>query len=187
MLPQKTARKRHGEGSRGPAAFETPFYWLLDSPRHRSRGKDSSAVFYLGGGDLRKYWWRSETGRGTQPVWCVTKRSSTAGNGNSGAGVEYMPQRYPGRMGALGTPTPNSVALPTLGLSQSAKWMWRPKIFRQRSAGAGVGGQACVLLESKEEVNGWVSSARQRVFQATGQWARGEERTGPPEAQKGQL
>lgn len=76
----------------------------------------------------------------------------------------------------LGTPTPNSVALPTLGLSQGAKWMWRPETFRQRSAGAGAGGQACVLLESKDEVNGWASSARQRVFQATGQWARGRDR-----------
>lgn len=32
LLPQKTTRKRHGGGSHSPAAFETPFYWLLDSP-----------------------------------------------------------------------------------------------------------------------------------------------------------
>ena len=78
-------------------------------------------MFYLGGGDLRKYQWRSETGRRKQLVQCVIKQLNTAGNGNSGASIEYMPQKYTGGTRALGTPTRNSVARPTLGLSQGAK------------------------------------------------------------------
>lgn len=77
---------------------------LLSSwaPGHRSRDKDSSAMFRLGGSVLRKHQRGFKTEKGKQPVQCAIKPQNIVGHWDLGASINTSLKHIPEEQGNWG-------------------------------------------------------------------------------------
>lgn len=109
----------------------------------------------MGGSGLRKCQWGGEAGKGQQLVRCVIEPLNTVGNGDSGANVKHMPQRYPRGARELG----GAIRLPPQ-MRGTSHTVARPRCDReyggQRPSGKdmlvlAVGGQQVCSGRAKDE------------------------------------